>query len=124
MELEKNHASAVLVVEDEPFLRTDLAQQLRQTGFDVIETAIADAAATLLNDVDYINVVLTEIRMPGKIDGAELVRSIRRRLSTTKIVVISAHVDPHWDMPVDAVFTKPVRIKELMGRLRQLTAAG
>ena len=55
----------VLLVEDEAMVREMAAEALKDEGFDVIEAETGDAAALLLVDPDDIDVVLTDVRMPG-----------------------------------------------------------
>ena len=98
----------------------DLASQLRKAGFEVIEADNADEAHALLTTKVHVDAMLTDIRMPGTIDGLELAKRTRRYISKIKIVIVSAYIDPYWDAPVDATFAKPLRIERLLGRLRQL----
>ena len=111
---------SILVVEDELLLRLDLSSQLRMAGFDVIEADTGDEALRVLaNEID-VELVLTDIRMPGNTDGMGLAKWVRRQAPHIKIAILSAYIDPYWDMPVDATFAKPVRIERLLTGLRQL----
>ncbi len=110
----------IMVAEDELLLRMDLAHQLRESGFEVIEAANADEVLALLGSETRIDLLLTDIRMPGTIDGLELAKRLRRRDSSLKIVILSAYIDPYWDWPVDAMFRKPVHLERLVTRLRGL----
>ena len=113
-----NHT--ILVVEDEVLLRLDLSNQLRKAGFDVIKADTGDEALKVLaNEID-VELVLTDIRMPGNTDGMGLAKWIRQQAPHIKIAILSAYIDPYWDMPVDATFAKPVRIERLLTGLRQL----
>ena len=66
------------------------------------------------------DLILTDIRMPGEIDGAELARSVRGQIQNIKIVILSAYVDTQQRLPVDATLTKPVRIEALLAKVREL----
>jgi YesN/AraC family two-component response regulator len=46
--------------------------------------------------------ILTDIRMPGESDGAELARSVRGQIQNIKIVILSAYIDTQQQLPVDA----------------------
>ena len=98
----------------------DLATQLRRAHFSVIEADSGDEAITILLANSDIDLVLTDVRMPGTIDGRGLVNWIRRRASHIKVVILSAYVDPYWDLPADAILKKPVHINILLEKLRQL----
>jgi CheY-like chemotaxis protein len=110
----------ILVIEDEVLLRLDLADQLRSEGFDVIEADSADEAIALLNLRGDVDLILTDIRMPGEIDGAGLARSVREQTQDIKIVILSAYIDTQQELPFDAAFKKPVRFGALLTKVREL----
>ena len=62
----------VLVVEDEVLIRLYLSEEIRAAGFTVIEAASADEAFEVLKSRNDIDLVLTDIRMPGTMDGLQL----------------------------------------------------
>jgi CheY-like chemotaxis protein len=63
----------VLVVEDEVLLRLSIAAYLRDCGYRVIEAADADEAVLVLKQPDVdIDVLFTDIEMPGAMDGSGL----------------------------------------------------
>jgi len=113
-----NHT--ILVVEDEMLFRLDLAHQIRRAGFNVIEADSGDGALIILEAERDVDLILTDIRMPGEIDGAGLARSVRRQTQNIKIVVLSAYIDTQHELPVDAAFAKPVRMEALLAKVREL----
>ena len=56
-----------MVVEDELLLRLDLANQFHSAGFEVIESQRADDALKLLATKVDVDLILTDIRMPGQV---------------------------------------------------------
>ncbi len=62
----------VLVAEDEILIRMDVAEALREAGFRVLETSSADEAIQLLEQGHAVDVIFSDINMPGKIDGLDL----------------------------------------------------
>jgi CheY-like chemotaxis protein len=66
----------VLVVEDEILIRALTAEHLRDIGFNVIEAANAAEAVTVFSSRTNIDVVFTDINMPGEMDGLMLARWI------------------------------------------------
>ena len=96
---------AVLVVEDEVLIRMDIADQLRERGFEVLEASTADEAIEILENNDAIRVLFTDIDMPGSMDGLKLSSAVRDRWPPIKIVVTSGHrlVDI-TDLPDGSVF--------------------
>jgi CheY-like chemotaxis protein len=117
---EAEHTYTILVVEDEVLQRQELANQLRLSGFKAIEANNGEEALSIILAGTHVDLMLLDLRMPGHIDGRELVRWTRRRDPHIKLVVLSAYLDPYWYLPVDATFAKPVRVEELLHRLRQL----
>jgi DNA-binding NtrC family response regulator len=60
----------ILVVEDEVLIRMPIAQYLRDCGYRVIEAASADEAMTvLLDEKTHVDIVFSDIEMPGSTDG-------------------------------------------------------
>ena len=78
--------SRILIVEDEDKLRRVLELQLRSADFEVDQAATAEDA---LKVADRADLILTDLRLPGK-DGLELVHLIRRQNTRTPIVVMTA----------------------------------
>jgi CheY-like chemotaxis protein len=68
----------VLIVEDELLIRLDLADQLRTAGLTVVEASTGDEALTVLKANDTVDLVVSDIRMPGATDGMELAAWLRR----------------------------------------------
>ena len=69
----------ILVVEDEVLIRFQIAAYLRDCGFRVIEAANAGEAVLVLKDPDLaVNIVLSDVEMPGEMDGFALAHWIRK----------------------------------------------
>lgn len=84
---------AVLVVEDELLVRMDIADYLIGDGFEVFEAGNAVDAIALLEANPHIQVLFTDIDMPGGMDGLMLAVAVRHRWPPIEIVVIGrAHV--------------------------------
>jgi two-component system, chemotaxis family, sensor kinase CheA len=87
---ERRVASArhrVLLVDDSPFFRNMLAPLLNAAGYAVTSAASADEALSLLHAGARVDVVITDIDMPG-MDGFELTSAVRRDPRTASIPVI------------------------------------
>ncbi|PSJ43323.1 response regulator [Allosphingosinicella deserti] len=95
----------VLVVEDEALIRMMLADQLTADHFCVVEAENADVAMAMLRDRPEVSAVITDVRMPGTMDGLELARQISTCWPHLKVFITSGHItvgDPN--LPPDAVF--------------------
>jgi two-component system, response regulator PdtaR len=105
----------ILHVEDELLIRFMMADQLKPRGFEVIEAADADEALALLNAGLSFDLLLTDVKMPGALDGFELARLVRAQYPSVKVVLCSAHIPlPEWDEVADAVCAKPYDWSELV----------
>jgi DNA-binding NtrC family response regulator len=95
----------VLLVEDELFVRMAAADALEDAGFEVIETANAQAAQEVLSNRDDVRVLFTDVKMPGPMDGLALASLVRRRWPHILIVITSGHLRRETvSLPDDAVF--------------------
>jgi CheY-like chemotaxis protein len=87
--MEAPSSAVVLVVEDEALVRLDAIETLADAGFRVIEAANADEAIAILEARRDIGVVLTDIQMPGSMDGLRLAATIHRRWPPIALIVTS-----------------------------------
>lgn len=108
-------SQAILVVEDEPDVRRSAVEALLAMGYRTIEAADSGQALGQLERHSDIDLLLTDVRMPGAMDGAELAFTVRSRWPTMGIVVLSGYFDPTMSrLPRGVGFlAKPYRIKEL-----------
>ena len=110
----------IMIVEDELLLRLYLANQLHSAGFEIIEVQSGDEAVKILATNIDVDLILTDIRMPGQVDGLGLVSFVKRQERRIKVILLSAYVEADSDSPADASFAKPVRIEVLLAKIRQL----
>jgi two-component system, response regulator PdtaR len=105
----------VLVVEDEPLILLDTAEELRMAGWVVLEARNADDAMEQLNAHQNITALFTDIDMPGSMDGLRLANQVKQLWRDIKIVITSgAQVPTKQRMPEGAVFVpKPYQISAI-----------
>ena len=82
---------SVLVVEDEFLIRMDLVDFLSGEGFEVFEAAHADEAIAIREANEQIQVMFTDVDMPGGMDGLKLSAAVRDRWPPDRLVVTSGH---------------------------------
>lgn len=112
----------VLLVEDEALLREVSADRLRDEGFRVLEAAAAADALALLEQNPEIDVLFTDVRMPGAIDGLALASEVRRIRPHLPVILTSGQwtAAPGQGAPDGAVFIqKPYSV----GAVAQLVKA-
>ena len=115
----------VLVVEDEFLVRATQVDILRDAGFRVLEAEDADEAFEVLKKRPEIKAVLTDVDMPGSLDGFEFARLVSQGWPALGVLVISGKRAPNrGDMPERAVFAqKPLRSARLVEQVRALIAS-
>jgi CheY-like chemotaxis protein len=79
----------VLVVEDEVLIRMAVADYLRECGFSVVEAASAAEAIRVLETAVPIDVVFTDVNMPGEMNGFGLARWVRAKRPAIQVVIAS-----------------------------------
>ena len=88
----------VLLVEDEPLVRMTAADELDEAGFLVLEAKDADEALALLEArSDEVQVLFTDVDMPGSMDGMALAERVYRRWPHVLLLISSGHARPHPD---------------------------
>lgn len=114
-------AQLILVVEDEPEVRCSAVEALLVMGYRTIEAENAGEALLQLERHPDIDLLLTDVRMPGDMDGAELAFTVRGRWPAIGIVVLSGYFDPNVSgLPTGVGFlSKPYRINELKAIIEQ-----
>lgn len=95
---------------------------LADAGFEVLEAASADDALRLLEHEPHVELLFTDIRMPGSMDGLELARIVHERWPTIKILLTSGDTwPPREALPDDGRFlAKPYRLDVLQDEVRNL----
>jgi CheY-like chemotaxis protein len=114
----------VLVVEDNEFVRETVVEQLRSLGYRVSEAETGDAALVLLEaQPEAFDLVLTDLIMPGTVDGVALARLVGERWPSVRLLLTSGFADASLDEGGAegegfAVLRKPYRKAELAYAVR------
>jgi DNA-binding NtrC family response regulator len=85
---------SILVVEDELLIRLIVCDELREAGHDVIEAFNADEALDVLNARACPDLVISDVRMPGSLDGLGLLAIIRETHPELPVIITSGHLEP------------------------------
>lgn len=83
--------ATILVVEDETLIRMVSTEMLEDAGFRVIEAQSADEALKILEQAADVQLLFTDIRMPGSMDGLELAELVHRRWPNIRLLLTSGH---------------------------------
>jgi two-component system, response regulator PdtaR len=81
--------AVVLVVEDSALIRMGAVDLVRSAGYEALEAEDADAAIRILEARSDIDLVFTDVQMPGTMDGIKLAHYIRDRWPPVKLLVAS-----------------------------------
>jgi CheY-like chemotaxis protein len=88
----------VLVVEDEPLVRMTAADELDEAGFLVLEAKNADEAIAVLEaHSDEVQVLFTDVDMPGSMNGMDLAEQVYQRWPHVLLLISSGYARPHPD---------------------------
>ncbi len=87
-------AVVVLVVEDEPLVRMFAVDLLEDDGFTVIEATNADEALALLRTRPDVQVLFTDVNMPGSLDGLALARHVATSCPHLTVLIASGQATP------------------------------
>ena len=114
--------SRILVVEDDPAMRTLILRVLRENGFEATSARDGREMASILKDATF-DLILLDVMLPGK-SGLDLCREIRQT-SRVPIIMVSAHGDEidrvlGLEIGADDYVPKPFGAKELLARIRAL----
>ncbi len=117
----------LLIVEDHPLLATGLVTALKGADYAVDHAATGEQADHMLATQHY-DAVILDIGLP-KIDGYEVLRRMRRKGSTTPVLMLTARDALEdrvkgLDLGADDYLTKPYDLPELEARLRALIRRG
>lgn len=114
--------TVVLIVEDEILIRMLLAEALRQADYEVVEAANGEEALSVLHASPDPDVLITDVRMPGAVDGFELAAYVRRSKPRLKVIITSGHAGPDGAIHLaDAFLPKPYQLGALVARVGKLT---
>lgn len=119
-----NDASAVLVVEDESIIRMMLVDELEDAGIAVIEAEGADAAVAIMSNGATIRAVVTDVRMPGTMDGLGLAAWMRDKAPHTPIIITSGFAtEPNWEAinpAIERIVAKPYKPRDVVNLVTAL----
>lgn len=113
------HSHTVLVVEDDPFIRLYLSDCLEEEGYHVLEASNVLEAIAMLGRHGKIDALVTDIDMPGTLNGLDLARLVRGYAIDISIIVTSGgHVITVGDLPTGSRFiAKPYRMADVLSCL-------
>ncbi|MCE1181531.1 MAG: PAS-domain containing protein [Rhodocyclales bacterium] len=109
----------VLLVEDNPDVRQVVRQQLLDLGYPVIEAESGEQAMAMIGQIPDITLVVSDIIMPGGMNGRELVTAIHQERPGMRIVLMSGYHDEGGNVGENLpILAKPFTRQDLARALR------
>lgn len=104
----------ILLVEDETLLREIAEEDLTDLGFAVTSAACGDEAYSLIASGQTFDLLVTDVRMPGALDGWALARKAKDALPELMIVYVTGYSgETHEPLAGTQVLRKPYRREQL-----------
>ena len=111
----------ILVVEDEPLIRMDAVDQLQSAGFETLEAGCVQDAMEVIQNRGPIQILFTDVDMPGGLSGIELAHEVRREMPEACIIVTSGQsLECPAKLPPGAHFhSKPYQIGPILVEIEE-----
>ncbi|HEY4078865.1 MAG TPA: response regulator [Rhizomicrobium sp.] len=114
-----------LVVEDEWLLRMELADELLAVGWRTLEAGTGEAALDVIDREERIDFLITDIRLPGSVDGWSVADAFRLRHPQGAVIYVSANPDLSTRRAEGSVFIgKPCDVRLLLQTCDRLLSVG
>jgi DNA-binding NtrC family response regulator len=114
---------SILLIEDHDLVRISLADELRDAGFQVEEAVDSRQALQKLDATEF-TAVITDLNLPGELDGIGILEFVKRRSPNTIVLVITAYGNVQSAVQAikkgaDDYLTKPFETEELLPTLER-----
>ena len=118
--------TTVLLVDDEPIMRELMAEELAERGLAVLQAGSAQAALELLAAGEVIDLLVTDLSMPG-MDGIGLIDAVQQRSGGPPAILLTGHAHDNARLSAHGsadctytLLTKPIRANELVAQIVRL----
>lgn len=120
-----SHGGTVLVVDDEPAVRMLVAEVLQDLGYTALQASDGPSALATLQSTGVIALLITDVGLPGGLNGRQLAEAARVDRTDLKVLFITGYAEQQviGDNDLESgmhVMTKPFSIHDLADRVRQL----
>ena len=121
-QINETSVAHVLLVEDEAALRDALLEHLVMAGYSVSTAPNGDEALKIFNELGSIDVIVTDIVMPGELSGIDFVKHLREFMPNVPAVFMSGYaqeatVHGNGLHPNDIRLTKPIKRNDLINSI-------
>jgi len=112
--------TSVLFVEDDLLVREAVVEALAAAGFAVHVAANGDEALARLDDDLDVDIVFSDIVMPGSVSGIDLAGAVRERWPALPVVLATGYTDRRVSIPGVKILAKPYDVEQMIGLLGRL----
>lgn len=120
--------TTVLVVDDDLLVREPIADYLREVGYEVLEAGDAHEAIDLVDHAAHVDLVFSDIRMPGELDGVGLARWVRSHRPELPVLLTSGYDANGWlgrELGQEVrLLQKPYTQDQVLRHIRRLLGPG
>jgi DNA-binding response OmpR family regulator len=114
----------ILLVEDEDLIRMLLCEAMMDLGITPTVADSGEAALEIIQNTRPFDLLVTDIQLPGAIDGLDIARVARKKAPSMPIIFTTGQPDrmATWKTGTDDIFIpKPYRPSDIIAAIRQLT---
>lgn len=114
-----------LVVDDEPLILMNTAEMVADEGYAIVEASTADQAYAFLEKHSSLQLLFTDVQMPGKLDGFALANAVAERWPHIRVIIASGAAQPAMnEIPANATFIpKPFSAQLVHAVIKEQSAA-
>jgi signal transduction histidine kinase/ActR/RegA family two-component response regulator len=118
-----SYSGNILIVEDDDEVAALTVEMVSQLGYDTTRVSSAEAALGALADRRSVDVVFSDVMMPGRMNGVELAQEIRRRRPNLPVLLTSGYAEsarPHAAAHQIRIIPKPYGLEQLRDALAEV----
>lgn len=121
---ESQRGPRILLVEDNPLARRNMVMFFTAEGYEVLEAHRGEEAVRLIRDIDNFHAVITDLRMPGMIDGLDVVRAQNEMSPGTPTILVTGYgsnqIRKQAELLGAVYLDKPIQFAELLAHVRRV----
>lgn len=111
----------ILIVEDEPLILALAQEEFTDAGYEVVAATNGQTALSALEEHGDVDLLFTDIRMPGEPDGWDLARLARKMRPQLAVIYATGFTSDEPQLVEGSLlFTKPYRLANIIAAARTL----